>query len=258
MARPADTDLLLRRLTALGGASGNTALMRELDWAPDKYWSVRDKLLGAGLVVKGGGRGGSVQLADAEMPLSPPLIVSADSSESTLYEPFAQTLRTSWKNDLQLTHCYVEVTAHQGRRPTGTWTRPDITVVSQRVYDLIPQPDFDVWTFELKALGCQDIKAVFEALSHGSRATRSVLALAATPEPDTKTEEFWRRSTNLALEHQIGLLVFYDARDFDTWNFFVAPPRRATAPDQLEAFLHEQLTPQGQEKLRSWRSPARR
>lgn len=63
MARPVDdsqTQKFLDVLRRLGGSAGNGRLMSELEWSETEYWRLRDKLLEAGRVVRGRGRGGSV------------------------------------------------------------------------------------------------------------------------------------------------------------------------------------------------------
>lgn len=54
----------LAALDALGGKAGNIKLRRELGWPEGEYDAVRDALLAEDAIKKGGGRGGSVTIAD--------------------------------------------------------------------------------------------------------------------------------------------------------------------------------------------------
>jgi len=52
-----------------GWARGNVTLQRELGWSEDSYWPIRDRLVDAGLLELGRGRGGSVSLVIQAAPL---------------------------------------------------------------------------------------------------------------------------------------------------------------------------------------------
>ena len=52
---------LLAEVENQGGAAGNVSLLRCLKWDDDLYWSVRDRLVEAGQLELGRGRGGSVR-----------------------------------------------------------------------------------------------------------------------------------------------------------------------------------------------------
>src|SRR5690349_6888653 len=138
-----------------GTAIGNYRLMQDLSWTEDRYWKVRDRLVDEGKVALGRGRGGTVRLlkivpAVPELPLivSPPGAVIAPCApvlaplaerEIDLYAPLGETLRQQWRSERRLDNFLVEVTALQGKRPTGgVWTRPDLTGVSVRRFAHVP------------------------------------------------------------------------------------------------------------------------
>lgn len=264
MSRTPDAEIFLRTLDQVGGSSGNTALMRELDWAPDRYWRVRDHLLDEGLVIKGRGKGGSVQANRPAQPArrstgartsnSAETAADVRNTEADLYEPFAKVLRNAWANERRLTNLEVQVTAFGGRRNGGgRWTRPDITVVSNKTFTLIPQSQFDVWTFELKPVSGLDVTAVFEALSHARRATRSFVALEVPEHADDRTETILTRCETEAGRLGIGLITFTDAGDFSTWEERVDAKREDTDGELLEEFLLEQFTEDARRRIRGWR-----
>jgi hypothetical protein len=264
MSRTPDSEIFLRKLEQAGGSSGNTTLMRDLGWAPEKYWRVRDLLLDEGIVLKGRGKGGSVQTNRVAPP--PPRTTSGHRSthgapingdgrnaESDLYEPFAGVLRNAWANERRLTHLEVQVTAFGGKRNGGRWTRPDITVVSKKSFTVVPHSQFDVWTFELKPVSGLDVTAVFEALSHARRATRSFVALEVPEDVDDRAETILTRCEEEAGRFGIGLITFIDAADFSTWDERVDAKRQETDGELLEEFLLEQITEDIRRRIRGWK-----
>jgi hypothetical protein len=52
-------DQLLAKLQEKGGVAGNVSLVRELSWDEDTYWPIRDRLVDAGQLQLGRGKGGS-------------------------------------------------------------------------------------------------------------------------------------------------------------------------------------------------------
>ena len=58
----ADRARLLAMVPTDGSTVGNTALIRQLGWAENRYWYARDSLLEAGVVVRAKGRGGAVRV----------------------------------------------------------------------------------------------------------------------------------------------------------------------------------------------------
>jgi hypothetical protein len=252
LSRPTDSDVFVRKLEELGGSSGNTALMKALDWSSDKYWRVRDALLDDGAVLKGKGKGGSVQLI-RELPTQrSPTAPLPHGPEAKLYEPFAKVLRNDWKREERLTHAEVHVTAFGGKK-SGVWTRPDITLVSKKHFSVVPESQFDVWTFELKPVAGIDVKAVFEALSHARRATRSFVAFEVPEQPDEKVGEILDRCEEEAERLGVGLLLFTDPADFATWDVRYEGKRQAPNGDLLDEFLLEQIPAEMRLRISGWR-----
>jgi hypothetical protein len=264
MSRTPDSEIFLRKLEQAGGSSGNTALMRDLGWAAEKYWRIRDLLLDEGVVLKGRGKGGSVQTNRVAQPL--PRTSSAQRStsgatfngdgrnaEADLYKPFAEVLRNAWANERRLTHLEVQVTAFGGKRNGGRWTRPDITVVSKKSFTVVPHSQFDIWTFELKFVSGLDVTAVFEALSHARRATRSFVALEVPEDVDDRVKTILTRCEEEAGRLGIGLITFVDAGDFSTWDERVDAKRQETDGELLEEFLLEQIAEDVRRRIRGWK-----
>lgn len=55
-----DAIRMLAKIPPDGSTIGNITLRKSLRWRADRYWAVRDGLLDSGVILKGGGMGGSV------------------------------------------------------------------------------------------------------------------------------------------------------------------------------------------------------
>ena len=130
---------LIAKIKEKGGHAGNVTLQRELGWPEDSYWPIRDRLVDAGLLELGRGRGGSVSLviqaapvqSDASEPAIAPLPVTSSQrrSEAELYDPLAEVLKRQWAKDLRfrsLVHkCRLRsVIAATSEIYTAIWTAP--------------------------------------------------------------------------------------------------------------------------------------
>jgi hypothetical protein len=148
---------------------------------------------------------------------------------------------------------YFEITAKQGRKSTGgTWTRPDISAVSVRTFQHLPNKYLDIWTFEVKPVDGLDVTAVFEAAAHGSRATRSYALLQVPNKLSADAEEVLRRCDREAERLRVGLITFTDPLTFDTWETRVEAPRCDTDPESLEEFI-AQLSDEAKKRLARWK-----
>lgn len=233
-----DTEKLLKRIPEDGTAIGNMSLQKQFpDWPSQKFWRARDSLLDAGLLERGKGKGGSVR-----RPVKKKATAKATPilrGEKQLYEPLLKVLQDEWVPEMRIdpNHIYFEITASQGKKATGgTWTRPDITAVSVRTFQHLPLKYFDVWTFEVKPVEALDITAIFEAASHASRATRSYALLQISGDNATESD-IVDRCIREAGRLQVGLIIFSDATDFETWETKVEAPRLETAPEALNEFV---------------------
>lgn len=135
------------------GTIGNVSLRNKLRIDEDTYWFIRNRLIDRGILETGRGKGGSVRrvasVATADEASAGSVLSAAPEAiaERELYAPMAQVIRDRWVQDYQLDAYIVEITAHQGSRPThGRWTRPDITVASLKTFAYVPGKHFDLIT----------------------------------------------------------------------------------------------------------------
>ncbi|NVJ25793.1 MULTISPECIES: hypothetical protein [Myxococcus] len=248
-------------LTQMGGSSGNTSLMNELGWSEAEYWRLRDQLLEDGQILRGRGRGGSVVLVKEEKSpevnvLTGPLPGTAasasllDRTEADLYGPCLEVLREKWTKERGLHDVHIEITANQGNRKTGgVWTRPDITAISMRTFSHWPGRTFDIWTFEIKPRWEFNVTGIFEAAAHARTATHAFALLELPLNPDDSDKA---RLTSEAQRMGVGLILFQDPTDFETWDFMVDPVRKEPDPSLLEQFVVTQLSETARTKLLRW------
>jgi hypothetical protein len=255
-----DEQLVLANIPPDGTSIGNMTLRAKLGWAEDKYWTIRNALIERGELMRSGGKGGGVRRAlDAESDESadkdPEVELAEEAAqykrEHDLYEPIAAVLRRGWAKDRGLGDFVVEVTAYAGRRETGgKWSRPDITVVSERKFKWTQESVFDVITFEVK-LGAGDITAVYEAQAHGRCATYSYVFLV------TELAEAMKPLKAEAQRHGIGVIVSSRPESYDEWDTIVEAVRRPPDPHSIEEFVAVQLSEEARSDIHQWRNSAR-
>lgn len=247
----------LESLPGDGAGIANRLLRERLGWDEERYEYIRQLLIERGAILpsRGGGTGGAVRQSD----VSNAAVDEPDSGalperlsrarEVELYPRFATGLR-NWASKQGWTQYEVEQTAHQGRRPTGgTWTRPDFVVVAYRGYDYTPGRTRDIETFEVKLADCP-IEAVFETAAHSRFATRSYLAIQRAGK--LPSEGDLKRIDSECRRFEVGLVLFDDPEDLDTWEVRAMPTRREPDPRQVEDFVTQQVAPATQQKLRHW------
>jgi len=209
--------------------------------------------MASGQLERGKGKGGSVRRTAArgdQLKVKP----NRNSPEARLYEPLLHILKNEWAREMRIEpdQIHFEITARQGKRATGgTWTRPDITAVSVRTFQHLPEKYFDVWTFEIKPLEALDVTAVFEAASH---ATRSYALIQIPEESELGYEkEIIDRCAKEAARLRVGLITFSQESEFKTWETKVEAPRLETAPEALDEFVGH-LSDAAKKRIAHWKS----
>lgn len=247
-----------------GGSAGNISLLRELDWPDDQYWAIRDRLVDSGVLSLGKGKGGSVRVADADpeaagddedASAAEPEVENRRVTEAELYEPLSGLLRDRWVKDQRFERSLVEISARQGRRETGgTWTRPDLIVVSYTTLLYVPGKHFEVVTFEVKPWDTLDVTGVYEALAHRRASTRAYL-LTVVPQAELEqesSEEYIQRIQEEAKRHGVGFVIVTESDDYGTWDERVEASHHDPAPHSIHDFLSLQLSDGAKQNLQTW------
>lgn len=240
-------------------AIGNMALRGQLGWDEDKYWPVRDGLLDAGLLERGRGQGGSVRplpaactsdVGESAKQLAAGETAIAYAHEADLYEPMRKVIQTVWAKDHKTEPIGVEVTAAQGRRPTGgRWTRPDIVSVAVRTFRYLPGKYLEVVTFEVKPADAADVTAVYEALAHLRTATHAYVLLHIPEHDKGDTERSLEEICRVARTNGVGVIVAGDPSNYETWEEREDPIRNDPDPQLLDDFIAAQLSAECKEAI---------
>jgi hypothetical protein len=238
------------------GSIGNSALRCKLEWSEDRYWHIRNRLVQAGIVGQGRGRGGSVRRIIAASPprsSSDKTTVPARVTESALYDPIIATIRSRWVPDHKIHDCAIDCTAQQGRRDTGgKWTRPDITLASYNSYKYVPGKQVELNTFEVKTSDSLDVTAVYEALAHRKAAHYSCLMAYVPYCEQSALKTVLNRLCGDAEDHGVGLIVIGDPTNYETWDFEIAPQWNDPDPRNVENFITTQTSESFRDKLLAW------
>lgn len=252
----------LYELTPADGTTiGNASLREELQQAfpkesfsLDDYWDLRNSLIEDGKLETAKGRGGSVRrvlivaTGPAEtVPVTPPVSIE----EASLYEPFHKVIQTGYAPDNELKQFVSEITANQGRRSTGgRWTRPDITLIAVETFAYVPGKQLEVSTFEIKPDIQTALDGVFEAAAHSAFAHRSYLAF-----PDSKDYDknpLFDRIVDECDRFGLGLILFEDVSNWDTYSFELTAERREPDPRTLNDFIKTQISEKNREEIQRW------
>ena len=169
---------------------------------------------------------------------------SGDLSEISYYDGILRELDTSWVEDpvrayhLRQRFVFVLDTHHAGRRRTGSWARPDLTVVGGKLLPNLPGKFLDVHTFEVK-IGL-NLQGLYEALAHQRRSHYSHL-MCIWPEVwgNPSPQEVSNVSTECARQG-IGLYLLRQHDDATQWDELVVAERHAPDPQLLNDYLEEQ------------------
>jgi hypothetical protein len=232
------------------------------DIAQEDYWDLRNSLIADGKLETARGRGGSVRRVPAEVTIETPsatamagavapIVTALETREAELYEPFKKAIETGYvpNNDLKPWIC--ENTAAQGRRATGgRWTRPDVTLIAMQTFAYVPDKLFEVITFEIKPNLDTALDGVYEAAAHSAFAHRSYLAF-----PDSKDYEsnpLFDRIRNECERFKLGLILFEDVANWDTYNFEVESQTQDPDPQAVNDFIKIQISERSREEIQRW------
>jgi len=174
-------------------------------------------------------------------PSSPP-------SEASLYEPFQKAIQTGYvqQNNLETLAC--EITAFQGRRNTGgLYTRPDLTLIVIQTFVYYPGKNFEVITFELKPSIETALAGVYEAAAHSAFAHRSYLAFPDSDEYEDSP--LFDRIRDECERFELGLILFKDVNDWDSYSFEVSAGRRDADAETVDDFIKDQISEKGKENI---------
>jgi hypothetical protein len=257
-------------LTPQDGKTVSNATLRESlrgsfpteQFTEEDYWDLRNSLIADGKLEKARGQGGSVRRVltvaapltgqeIAKLSIPGPEASQAAAAEVPLYEPFQKVIQTGYVLDEDLKPWICEITAFQGRRNTGgLWTRPDITLVAMQTFVYVPGKLFEVITFEIKPNIETAMEGVYEAAAHSAFAHRSYLAFPDSKEYDKSP--LYERIQDECERFRLGLILFEDVSNWDTYTFEVSAERNDPDPQAVNDFIKGQISEKGREEIQRW------
>jgi hypothetical protein len=261
-------------LTPADGKSIGNATLRELlkaafpeeTFTRDDYFDLRNSLRADGRIERGKGKGGSVHRFISVVPLDAGLKVASvesttgqaepaepqpEPSEADLYKPFRAAIETGYVPDNDLKPWICEITASQGKRSTGgRWTRPDVALVAQQTFPYVPNKIFQVITFEIKPDLGTALDGVFEASAHSAFAHRSYLAFPDSSDYDDNP--LYDRIHTECERFGLGLILFEDVNNWDTYDFQVPAKFREPDPQAVNDFIKTQISEKSREEIQRW------
>lgn len=172
--------------------------------------------------------------------------------ESDYYECISQMLQRHYQERLtQDGRFLVSKTAKKDTKVAGRWTRPDFTVVANRKFPYIREPEFDIITFEVKRPADCEALAVFEALAHNSAATRSYVFFPVTEAELAKNAQ-GERIREECVRHGIGLFLVDQSYSLERACLVIESQRRSLNPEKCSQFLESVLEQDELSKLTTW------
>lgn len=252
------SEKLLALVPKDGSSIGNKSLQTKLKesfkkLSEEEFWEIRNNLIEEGKLLRGRGKGGSVYLP-IEISVKK-LEKEKKTREKDLYEPFYQTIAKSWVKDYKIKEgdFVIEKTASQGKKKTGgKWTRPDITLVYIKKYPYIPEKTFEVITFEIKPSIEDALTGVFETAAHSMFSHKSYLVFPYYEDVHSEERiELFARIQELCNEFGIGLLIFNDVNDYDTYEEKTEPKRKEPDPKNVSEFIIKQINDKNRQSITS-------
>lgn len=182
------------------------------------------------------GRGGAVRRAHPDE--------STTAAESAEAEQIGQAKERGIKSPA------VEITASQGRKPTGgRWTRPDLVSVAVRTYRYLPGKYLEVVTFEVKPSDAITVTAVYEALAHLRSATHAYVIYHVPDDSGDPVDPVIEEARRVGRAHGVGVITMGDPEKWETWNELEEARRVEPDPERLDEFIAVQLPRGAQEEI---------
>ncbi|RUX73389.1 hypothetical protein EN925_00850 [Mesorhizobium sp. M7A.F.Ca.US.006.04.2.1] len=173
--------------------------------------------------------------------------------ENDYYQPALDQILAHWTEQPGFTHVFGAVTAGQGRRQTGgRWSRPDLVICTVSDWLFSSRSEGDVRTIEIKRFEALDVLAVYEAVSHKSKAHYAYLLIVNVPdELDDDQKGDLEAVLAVAGKHGIGVIAARRAEDWSTWVFELDATRSDADHQSINQMLLDQVPPEVRDRFRT-------
>ena len=201
------------------------------------YFEVLNLLESRGQIKRGRGRGGAVRRAEAVERAA----VLSSISERQLMPSLQRYLEQRFWRRLELPEdaYWTVVDTSVGGAQNGQWRRGDFTGVAIAPRAVLSGTDVELYTFELKAESSGNINAAHEAhaQTRGSHYGYLVWHLPDRQLHHCRLELVESECQRLG----IGLIVFTDPQNLDTWERKVLATRQKSHDKEIDEFLRTRL-----------------
>ncbi len=215
----------------------------------DVYFDVLKLLASREKIQRGRGPGGSVGLSESNHGRQ------EDAPQSRLTEaqlmPSVQRYLEYrfWKQiDIPPEGYWKVIDTSTGGEPNGTWRRADFTAIAVSPRDVLPGSNVELHTFELKPEYSGDIPGVLEAHAQ-TRGSHFGYLIWHLPDNSGKANRL--QAVESECERVgIGLIIFKDPQDLDTWHLRIRATRKTTNTRDIDKFLAARLNSQQIDELK--------
>jgi hypothetical protein len=149
-----------------------------------------------------------------------------------LYDDVARVLVENWAKERRYLAATVEVTAYSGRRGTGAWGHPDLTLKcnpNDRTRSLETEM---LVAFEVETATGFDVRSAYQAYEQGRGTDYSYVVL---PKHRMDSPE-WARADAVARELGVGLISYGKPGLWSTWDVVYRAPFREPQTSERERF----------------------
>ena len=252
------TDHFMAAIPADGERISKSDHLKVLQWDDPFYESIKRELIATHQIRRVHGPGFAIARGVAESPCEPKEPQEEDRdypNEHSLYDSIFEVIRDTWVREQNFDRSLVEVTATGGAKSTGSWSRPDITVVAKRSYRFVPRRELEVITFEVKHYATNKsnlVTGVYEALAHRISATQSYLLVYLPGRVVKEMETTISEIVSAARELGIGLIVVDNPREFDSWDIRLDANVEEPDPTKLDEYIANRISEKGKDDIRRW------
>lgn len=149
-----------------------------------------------------------------------------------LYDDVARVLVENWAKERRYRDATVEVTASSGRRGTGAWTHPDLTLKCNPNDKTRSLETEMLVAFEVETATGFDVRSVYQAYEQGRGTDYSYVVL---PEHRMAAPE-WARADAVARELGVGLISYRKPGLWSTWDVVYRAQFREPQTSERESF----------------------
>ena len=200
----------------------------------DEYFAQIEDLSSRGAIERSRGQGGKVRLLAETGPKLPTASLWTEPKLMSCLETY---LNNQFWRDLDLPSTdprsgWIVLNTSMTGSHEGDWTRPDFTAISITPFKVLPFPQIDVYTFELKAHSAGDAKAVHQSL-HQTKMSNFGYFVWHAKIDDAKFEAI----QDACRKHGIGLIRIEDPQIPQSWEIILEAERQQTSPLEIDRFL---------------------